>query len=67
LLTRPRARRAQVLSGMDVVTAVEQGATGPGDRPLERTFISACTLAPDAQDAARAAADPWEQRVYGGL
>ena len=52
---------------MDVVTAVEQGATGPGDRPLERTFISACTLAPDAQDAARAAADPWEQRVYGGL
>jgi hypothetical protein len=58
----------QVLSGMDVVTAVEQGATGPGDRPLERTFISACTMPlAEAQDAARTAADPWEQRVYGGL
>ena len=53
---------------MDVVTAVEQGATGPGDRPLERTFISACTMPlAEAQDAARTAADPWEQRVYGGL
>ena len=58
---------AQVLSGMDVVTAVEQGATGPGDRPLERTFISACTLAEAKDGAANAAADPWEQRVYGGL
>ena len=52
---------------MDVVTAVEQGATGPGDRPLERTFISACTLADAKDDAARAAADLWEQRVYGAL
>ena len=50
---------------MDVVTAVEQGPTLPGDRPVQNTFISACTLA-DVKDAARDAADPWEQRVYGG-
>ena len=52
---------------MDVVTAVETGATGAGDRPVQRTFISACSLA-GANGTARGGgdeADPWEQRVYG--
>ena len=49
---------------MDVVTAVEQGATGPGDRPVVKTFISSCTLAGGAEGG-NAEADPWEQRVYG--
>ena len=51
---------------MDVVTAVEQGATGPGDRPLVKTFISSCTLAGGTEGGgANAESDPWEQRVYG--
>ena len=53
---------------MDVVTAVETGETGPGDRPVQRTFISSCSLADTeaaGQRDANAEVDPWEQRVYG--
>lgn len=58
--TRALTLFAQVLSGMEVVTAVEQGQTGPGDRPVVKTFISSCALAKKGGEV-----DPWESRVYG--
>jgi len=49
---------------MEVVPAVEQGQTGPGDRPVVKTFISSCALAAPAKPKG-GEADPWESRVYG--
>ena len=61
--------RCQVLSGMDVVTAVEEGATGPGDRPLESTLIAACGLVGDGSGSVGGQrgieGGDWEGRVYG--
>jgi hypothetical protein len=61
-----------VLSGYDVVTAVEESPTRPGDRPVEDIKISACGLMPSAaggraSGAARAGGKgaEWEKRVYG--
>ena len=63
----------RVLSGMDVVTAVENTPTEPGDRPSSPVVISACGLMPragggSASRAARAGGSgaEWERRVYGG-
>jgi len=53
----------RVLGGMSVVTAVEEGATGPGDRPLESTVISSCRL---GGGGATSGGEGWEARVYGG-
>ncbi len=72
---RPRDGARQVLSGMDVVTAVEVGPTGPGDRPSAPTLIAGCGLlggkAQGGGAGTRAAksgegGEDWERRVYGG-
>lgn len=31
-----------VLEGMDVVTKIEKGRNGPGDKPIEATVIADC-------------------------
>ena len=61
----------RVVSGMDVVTAVETGHTEPGDRPTEATVIAACGLVGSGGSGGgggvrRAGKDEgWESRVYG--
>ena len=66
----------RVVSGMDVVTAVETGHTEPGDRPTEATVIAACGLVGGGGSGGggsgggggvrRAGKDEeWESRVYG--
>lgn len=52
----------RVVAGMGVVTAIEQGKTGPGDSPVESTVITTCRLVGGAKEGA----DGWEARVYGG-
>ncbi len=71
------SRAKQVLSGYDVVTAVEESPTRPGDAPVDDIRISACGLMPaSAAGGARGAAGAaraggkgaeWEKRVYGTL